>query len=188
MAAALLLLAGCATTPSGPGGQQPSPESGTAGGLTTSQRTQFGQGANALRAGNADQAARIFAALTKAAPKLAAAWANLGTARMMQKQDAKATAALEKAVALNPGLTQAQVRLGVLYRRAGKFPQAEAAYKAALSAQPDNRYAHLNLGILYDVYLHRPAQALSQYQQFQALLPQPDDEVAIWIADLKQRL
>lgn len=91
-------------------------------------------------------------------------------------------------VADEPGLTNAQNNLGVVYRQLGKFKQAESAYQAALNADPDNAKAHLNLGILYDVYLQQPAQALAQYERYQALSKEKDKEVALWIADLKRRL
>lgn len=183
------LLAGCAVLPTQPSGngqgaEQPSAQST----LTNAQRAAFENGAAALSAGNADKAVAIFKQLTEAAPSLAAAHANLGTALMMRGDDALAAAAFERATSLNPDLVEAYVRLGVVRRRLGQFNKAEAAYKAALAHDPDNRYAHLNLGILYDVYLQKPRQALAHYTRFQKLSAQPDKEVAKWIKDLKRRL
>lgn len=182
-----MVLAGCAVTPPPTSGGAQTGAVADAD-LGDAQRAQFERGANALRAGNAQLAADIFTDLVRLAPGAAAVYANLGTARMMQGHDDEAMAALKSAVDLNPDLATAQLRLGVLYRRAGEFKQAENAYQAALRADPENRYAHLNLGILYDVYLRQPAQALTHYERFQALSSQPDDEVAIWIADVKRRL
>ena len=100
----------------------------------------------------------------------------------------KAESTLSALVAAQPNLATAQNNLGIVYRQRGEFKNAESAYKAALSADPDNANAHLNLGILYDIYLQQPAQALTHYERFQALSKESDKEVALWIADLKQRL
>lgn len=100
----------------------------------------------------------------------------------------KAQTELSALVSEQPGLANAQNNLGIVYRQRGKFKQAETAYNAALAADPDNANAHLNLGILYDVYLQQPAQALTQYERYQALSKEQDKEVALWIADLKRRL
>lgn len=189
VAGVAMLAAGCAVAP-GPGPDQDGTASkpARATGMSSDQAARFESGASALRAGNAERAAEVFDALAREVPGLAEAHANLGTARMLQSRDDEARAAFEKAVELEPGLTEALIRLGVLYRRDGQFRKAEQAYKAALNAEPENRYANLNLGILYDVYLRRPQQALTHYERFQALSEQPDDEVALWIADIKQRL
>lgn len=185
---AMGVLGGCALVPEQPEPeQQPAAQEAKPEGLTDAQKSAFESGAAALNAGNADRAVDIFRQLTKAKPGLAAAHANLGTALMMRGDDALATSSFERATALDPALAEAQVRLGVLYRRSGNFDKAEDAYKAALDQQTDNRYAHLNLGILYDVYLQRPAQALTHYKRFQELSEQPDEKVAKWISDLQQR-
>jgi hypothetical protein len=45
----------------------------------------------------------------------------------------------------------------------------------------------LNLAVLLDLYLQRPAEALQQYEAYQAKLSQPDDRVAGWIRELEIR-
>jgi len=156
--------------------------------ISIDQQVAFERGVAALKDGNGVVAVEVFSSLGSQLPDQAAIQANLGSAYMLRGDAQAAIAAYERAVALNPNLATAHVRLGVLFRRADQLEKAEAAYKAALDADPNNRLAHLNLGILYDLYLRKPAQALSEYEQFQALSEQTDKEVALWIADLKQRL
>lgn len=103
-------------------------------------------------------------------------------------QLADAQAILLDLVKEEPKLAAAQNNLGILYRQLGQFEKAESAYRAALAAEPDHAKAHLNLGILYDIYLQQPAQALSHYEKYQSLSQGADKEVALWIAELKQRL
>lgn len=100
----------------------------------------------------------------------------------------KAERNLQALVAAQPDLAAAQNNLGVVYRQRGEFSKAESAYKAALAADSENANAHINLGILYDIYLAQPAQALTHYERYQALSKESDKEVALWIAELKQRL
>lgn len=95
---------------------------------------------------------------------------------------------LSELVAEEPEFAAAHNNLGIVYRKRGEFSKAESAYKAALSAAPNNAKAHLNLGILYDIYLQKPNLALAHYQDYQKLSKESDKEVALWIADLKQRL
>lgn len=203
---AVLLLSGCATAPvpepqpEEPDGASeveqliPDPESAVAIAtvgteeLTEEQYGRFMRAAVALQSGSAELAAGMFGELIEEVPDLAAAHANLGTALMMLEDDDNARQAFERAVALEPSLSATQVQLGVLYRRAGEFEKAEAAYNEALAYDPDNRYAHLNVGILYDLYLQKPQLALKHYQRFQDLSGEPDEEVSLWIEDLKQRI
>lgn len=96
--------------------------------------------------------------------------------------------ALSELVAAEPNFAAAQNNLGIVYRKRGEFSKAKVAYKAALNADPNNAKAHLNLGILYDVYLQKPSQALTHYQDYQKLSKESDKEVALWIADLERRL
>lgn len=156
--------------------------------LSIEQQVAFDRGVAALADGNGVVAVEVFSQLGQQLPKIAAMQANLGSAYMLQGNGEQAIAAYLRAVALQPGLAVAYVRLGVLFRRANRLQDAEKAYKAALAGEPDNRLAHLNLGILYDLYLRQPAQALQHYERFQTLSDSEDAEVALWIADLKQRL
>lgn len=115
--------------------------------------------------------------------KFSRALADIQTGRLD-----KAEALLLDLVEQEPKLAAAHNNLGIVYRRRGEFDKAESAYSAALAAEPDNAKAHLNLGILYDIYLQQPAQALSHYEKYQSLSQGTDKEVALWIAELKQRL
>lgn len=195
----LLLLSACVSAPSEQQSRSsaPAPPSSVSGevatrghklAITDEQRAAFGRGVSAVRDGNGVVSVEVFSNLAKQLPKSAAVQSNLGSAYMLQGNASAAIAAYQRAIAINPKLATPHVRLGVLYRRAGHLDKAERQYKAALDADPNNRLAHLNLGILYDLYLPKPAKALSHYQSFQSLSDKPDKEVATWITELKQRL
>ena len=95
---------------------------------------------------------------------------------------------LQLALDLHPEHSAANNQLGILRRSQGRFADAEAAYERAIAADPEYALAYMNLGILLDVYLRRPADALANYESYQALLTEPDRAVAGWIVDLRRRL
>jgi tetratricopeptide (TPR) repeat protein len=100
----------------------------------------------------------------------------------------QAVAVLNNALALNPNHPEANNQLGMAMRARGEFVAAEAAYLRAIAADPEYALAHYNLGILLDLYLLRPADALQQYERYQDLQSEPDNQVAGWIIDLRRRL
>ena len=81
----------------------------------------------------------------------------------------------------------AMTGLALCYRNTGRFALAEDAYQSALRADPDYGPARLNFGVLLDLYLQRPAEALEQYEAYQAKLAVPDERVAGWIRELEIR-
>jgi tetratricopeptide (TPR) repeat protein len=95
---------------------------------------------------------------------------------------------IELALGVDPGHAAANTQLGILLREDGEFAAAEAAYRRALATSPDHALAHYNLGVLLDIYLRRTAEALEQYEAYQATLPQPNETVARWIIDLRRRV
>jgi len=94
---------------------------------------------------------------------------------------------IELALGVDPGHAAANTQLGIMLREDGKFEAAEAAYRRALETDPDHALAHYNLGVLLDIYLRRTAEALEQYEAYQASLSQPDETVGRWIIDLRRR-
>ena len=78
-------------------------------------------------------------------------------------------------------------RQAIALRQQGKFKDAREAWQQALAASPEYAPAVLNLGVLLDLYLAEPTQALAQYEQYLALTPAGDAQVAKWVAELKNR-
>lgn len=97
----------------------------------------------------------------------------------------KAVAAFTQAVKARPDNAIALDWLGILQRQAGQYNVAEQSYLAALKIKPDYAMAHLNLAILYDLYLKRPADALTQYHAYQDAGGKGDLRVTAWIRALE---
>jgi Flp pilus assembly protein TadD len=101
---------------------------------------------------------------------------------------AEALPMLEAALGLEPANAEGQNRLGIAYRRLGRFKDARAAYDRAIAADPSMPAPHRNLAVLLDLYLAQPAPALEQYEQYQRLDGGADPEAAAWLAELRTRM
>jgi Tfp pilus assembly protein PilF len=147
----------------------------------------YARALGAAQAANWVQAELELEQLVHAYPRYAAPHVSLAVAYLHDGRRDDARAALDAALAIDPGHPAANDQLGILLREQGKFEDAERAYRRALATDPSYGLAHYNLGVLLDVYLRRPAEALEQYEQYQSSLAEPDVNVARWIVDLKRR-
>ena len=125
--------------------------------------------------------------VTKEFPAYPGPFVNLALVYLKDKRLTDARAALDRALAIEPGHAAANTQLGILLREQGKFHEAEQAYRKALATDPNHALAHYNLGVLLDLYLRRPAEAADQYELYQASLAAPDEKVGRWIVDLRRR-
>ncbi len=125
--------------------------------------------------------------LTAEYPAFPGPFVNLAIVEMRDGHRDEARAALDAALAIDPGQAAANNQLGILLREEGKFQDAEQAYRRALATDPNYALAHYNLGVLLDIYLRRPAEAVEQYEAYQSSLAEPDENVGRWIIDLRRR-
>ena len=147
----------------------------------------YGRAMTAMRAENWLQAELELEQLTKEYSAYPGPFVNLAIVYLKDKRQDDARAALDHALAIEPGHAPANTQLGVLLREQGKFQDAERAYRKALATDPNHALAHYNLGVLLDVYLRKPAEALEQYELYQSSLATPDETVGRWIVDLRRR-
>ncbi len=70
---------------------------------------------------------------------------------------------LEKAIALEPDFSRAEVNLGMAHAVEGRYEEAIRHYRKALRINPDDTYAYNNLGRAMEVTGH-PDQALGDYE------------------------
>lgn len=149
---------------------------------------QFQQGLDAMRQQQWQKAEPLLQELTVNYPQLSGPWLNLGLLYGRTSRLPEAEAAMQKALAVNPGNGLAYTQLAQLYRQQGRFVEAEQQYLAALDSWPDNADAHRDLGILYELYMGRLADALQHYQLAAVSYPQQDQQLQGWIIDLQRRL
>jgi tetratricopeptide (TPR) repeat protein len=94
---------------------------------------------------------------------------------------------LKKALELFPAHPVVGNAYGLLLRRGGRFTEARTVYQQVLARFPDYAPAHRNLGILCDLYLNDLECALGHYELYSAA-NSGDEQVNLWLADLRQRL
>ena len=179
---AVSLLAGCATAPD-KGRQESHGESA----ITPEFRSRFQQ-AVTLMDQDPDRARQALERLHQAQPDLTGPLLNLCILDFRDDHTEAARACFEQVLERNAEQPDALNHLGVMARQAGEFGLAEDYYRRALTADPDHLPGLRNLGILLDLYQGQHREALRLYQEYQALLPEPDPKVAQWVADLKNRL
>jgi len=117
-----------------------------------------------------DDAAAAYRELLKSRPDEPGLLANLGMAMAMGGHENEAVAPLERALALNPKLTNARMFLGSSYLAIGEPQKAVTALKQALVAQPSSIE---NRRMLAEAYAaaERPADALAELRKITQLAP-----------------
>jgi tetratricopeptide (TPR) repeat protein len=126
-------------------------------------------------------------AVTEKAPEVTAPYIDLGIAYAASGDLERAETALQTAARLSPGHPIVHNELGILYRKTGRFAAARESYEQALATYPGFHFARRNLAVLCDLYLADLDCALRHYQAYLDSVGD-DEEVAIWIADISNRL
>ena len=118
--------------------------------------------------------------------RLIAPFINLAIAYRKTGEHERAEEQLSQALAIDPRHPVANNELGLVYRKSGRFAEARAAYEKAIASDPEFAAAIRNLGVLCDLYIRDLDCALERFEQYLELKPD-DEDVPIWIADLKYR-
>ena len=137
--------------------------------------------------GEAARAVDEFAAIDASVPGVAGPALNRGILLARAGRWEEAEGALLAALERNPLSASAAGQLGVVERQLGKFADSERYYERALQLDPNASRAHRNFGVLDDLYLQKPANALSHYEAALALLGGDDKQLSGWIAEVRQR-
>jgi tetratricopeptide (TPR) repeat protein len=95
---------------------------------------------------------------------------DLGLAYQTMGLSAQATKAFERALALEPRLTEAAINLSNIYSMQARMTDAENVLSQAISSNPNNAKAHNNLGTLFSMESKWSA-ALYEFQKAVTLAP-----------------
>jgi tetratricopeptide (TPR) repeat protein len=105
----------------------------------------YAEAKSAEARGDFAQASAKYESLLQIAPRLAAAYNNLGALYLRQREYQKAAAVLEKGLKLDPKMNSATALLGVSLYEMGEFAGARPKLEAALHANPKDDNAELFL-------------------------------------------
>ncbi len=185
--AALVLLSGCGTQP-----MAPSPVADTAEQqkivITEQLQQEYQAAVDAFQNQQHQRAAELLDGILQAEPRLSAPYVLQG---MVEEQRGNKPAAKHwylEALEYDPGNHAALNQLGLIARGNGDFRQAEEFYQRAIAAAPEIAKYYLNYAILLDLYMGKLNDALEQYEVYQRIANSPDEQVALWVVDLKQRM
>jgi tetratricopeptide (TPR) repeat protein len=137
-------------------------------------RQALQQGAAAMAAGNFAEAARDYTAVTRAMPEFAEGYLNLGLALEQAGQMDAARTALEKSLALKPGLRGANLFLGLVAYRQNRYKDAEDRLQRETRTNPGDAKAFMWLGVCY-LAEDRPQDAIPPLDKAHALDPKDAD-------------
>lgn len=151
------------------------------------ERLDYSQAIAQLEGGDHARGIALLTRVAEAAPDAAGPRIDLGIAENEAGNLEAAEEHLLKALELNPDHPVTYNELGIVYRKTGRFQEARSAYEKALSIFPGYHPARRNLGVLCDLYLGDLDCALDAYEAYMATVP-ADPEVAMWIADTRNRL
>ena len=98
---------------------------------------------------------------------------NMGNVFAKLKQYPGALDAYQKAIENNPSNYRAYTNLGWVLMTLDRHGEAEAAFKKALKYNQRSAETYLNLAILYSKDPRKRAQAITHYQKYMALEPDP---------------
>jgi len=117
-----------------------------------------------------EEAATLYAQLTRDAPGFAPAQAGFATVLQAQGRDAEAVDALMRLIALQPNNDDACMNLGTILRRLGRPADAVVAYRRTLVLRPQSADAESNLGTALED-LRQWDEAEQAYRRALALRP-----------------
>jgi tetratricopeptide (TPR) repeat protein len=150
-------------------------------------RADYDAAMTLLEQGHYSEGIKLLEAITEKAPTLTAPRIDLGIAQHRAGNLDAAEKNLRKALELAPNHPIVHNELGIIYRKSGRFDEARKSYEAALAVYPGYHFARRNLAILCDLYLADLECALENYQAYMATVSS-DDEVAMWMTDIRRRL
>ncbi len=156
--------------------------------LRAGSQALFDRALQLLQDGKLEAAQVLFEELAQSQPELAGPWVNLGHIALAKQDNEQASHSFELALKANPASCDALTALGVMARKQGEFSQAQQYYQRCLQADPTYANAYLNLGILYELYMGRLPEALAAYNDYQSMLPDPNQQVSGWVMDLERRV
>jgi tetratricopeptide (TPR) repeat protein len=105
----------------------------------------YAEAKSAQAAGDLNTAVQRYEAILKASPQLAAAYNNLGSIYIQQREFRKAADVLKKGLTINPSMSSASALLGLSLYELREYGEAEPQLASALRANPKDNNVELYL-------------------------------------------
>lgn len=113
-------------------------------------RTSFGEGVEALKAGNLDAAEAAFRTVVEGGGEIASVHHNLGIVYQRRGQHGRAVAEFARAVSLDPEYPAPRILSGASLLALGRVAEARSQLESAIEMAPGEPLAHLQLARLHE--------------------------------------
>src|SRR5229473_2891345 len=125
----------------------PAPAQDRARGEATDEKVQdlYSSARTAQAAGNLSEAAAQYEEILRISPRLAAAYNNLGSIYVQQREFRKAAQVLQRGLQINRDMPSASALLGIALYETGDYAGAKPRLEVALRANPEDGNAALYL-------------------------------------------
>jgi len=155
--------------------------------ISSDVRSDYQRAVLLLETDQLSEGIELLESVVERAPDITIPQIDLGVAYGRLGDTDMAKQNLSRALSLAPNHPVALNEMGILHRRTGNFQSARDHYERALAIHPHYHFALRNLGVLCDLYLEDLECALEQYERYTEIVTD-DPDVAIWIADIRNRL
>lgn len=182
---AVLLLAGCTTTQSIPGGI--AQHTGKAA-LNEKFRSDYISALKQLESNNYTQANAELSRIMADNAGFSEGWTNLALAQLKTGNINQAKQSASNAAQLEQQSAALQNLLGLISIEDGAYKMAEQHYVQALKLNPNLANAHYNLALLNDIFYQNTAKAIQHYEHYLTLLNNADPDTEAWVAELKRKM
>ena len=136
----------------------------------------YAEAKSAEAAGDMGSAIAKYEEILKLAPRLGAAYNNLGLLYFKQRDFEKAALILQEGLTVDPKMPSASALLGISFYQLGKYSEAKAPLEKALTANPEDNNAELFLArALIRLEDHRNAA-----EHLQKLARREPDNQEVW--------
>lgn len=184
----ILLIAGCASTPSSQRAETPTSATQVATIFSATEQRDYSRALKQLASGETDKAGKTLSRLGKSHPTHLGLWVNLANAQYQENDFKTALDTLNKAAAINQKAPEIYNLSGLIAVAQGDYKAAENHYLKALSLNKNYANAHYNLALVYDIFYQDIQLAVVHYEKYLSLTTEEDPTTTSWVEELKLSL
>ena len=156
-------------------------------GIDPDSQAQFNQAILALQGEHFSAAIELLQEIIGRNPDYANPHINIALAYRQLGMEQEVEDHLLAALALIPHHPVASNEYALFQKSKGNFQEARSIFEESIAQYPEYIPLHRNLGILCDVYFNDQLCAQEHFEACQHLLGEDDDEITMWLTELKHR-
>lgn len=185
---AVLLITGCASTPSSQKAETPTSTPQVTTAFSATEQRDYSRALKQLAEGEPDKASKTLSRIGSSHTNHLGLWINLANAQYQTNDFKAALDTLNKAKAINQKAPEVYNLSGLIAVAQGDYKAAENHYRKALSLNKNYANAHYNLALVYDIFYQDIQLAVVHYEKYLSLASEEDPTTTSWVEELKLSL